>query len=209
MNQIIAWLAQNNIRLPILVATVALLLAAAVTILLLNRVLRHLLRRLEHRFRLPYETVLLITRIVTGSLWVIAVLLILELWGVSIGGLWTILASAATVIGVGFLAVWTMISNITASFFIALWRPFHFGQTVELLPENLKGRVIERNMMFTILREEHGSVLQIPNNLFFQKMFRVSGEDEQYLFEFLEDQRAPAARVAAREREPARVEARR
>jgi len=29
--------------------------------------------------------------------------------------------------------------------------------------------------MFTVLREESGSVLQIPNNLFFQKMFRVSG----------------------------------
>jgi len=29
--------------------------------------------------------------------------------------------------------------------------------------------------MFTILREESGIVLQIPNNLFFQKMFRVSG----------------------------------
>jgi hypothetical protein len=29
--------------------------------------------------------------------------------------------------------------------------------------------------MFTTQREESGTVLQIPNNLFFQKMFRVSG----------------------------------
>lgn len=32
--------------------------------------------------------------------------------------------------------------------------------------------------MFTMLREENGSVLQIQNNLFFQKMFRVSGQGE-------------------------------
>jgi len=68
-----------------------------------------------------------------------------------------------------------MISNFTASFFLVLWRPFHVGQIVEMLPENLKGRVIDRSLMFTTLSEESGSVLQIPNNLFFQKIFRVSG----------------------------------
>jgi small-conductance mechanosensitive channel len=117
--------------------------------------------------------------------------------GVSIGGLWAVLVSAATVIGVGFLAVWTLISNITASFFITIWRPFRLGQFVEMLPENLKGRVVDRNLMFTVLREEHGSVLQIPNNLFFQKMFRVAGEEEQYLFEFLERSSVAAAQPAA------------
>jgi len=69
-----------------------------------------------------------------------------------------------------------MTSNFTASFFLALWRPFHVGQTVEVLPENLKGRVVGRNLMFTTLSEESGSVLQIPNSLFFQKMFRVSND---------------------------------
>jgi hypothetical protein len=29
--------------------------------------------------------------------------------------------------------------------------------------------------MFTVLREDSGALLQVPNNLFFQKMFRVHG----------------------------------
>ena len=33
----------------------------------------------------------------------------------------------------------------------------------------------DRNLMFTTLREESGNVLWIPNNLFFQKIFRVGG----------------------------------
>jgi small-conductance mechanosensitive channel len=103
--------------------------------------------------------------------------------------------SAAAIIGVGFLAVWTMISNITASFFITIWRPFHPGHTVELLPENLKGRVIDRNMMFTVMREESGALLQIPNNLFFQKMFRVSRSQELSYFEKLS--RAKPSAMAA------------
>ena len=46
--------------------------------------------------------------------------------------------------------------------------------TVELLPENLKGRAVDRNLMFTVLAEDDGSFLQVPNNLFFQKIFRVA-----------------------------------
>ena len=122
----------------------------------------------------------------SGALWVIVLMLALEIWGISLGGLWTLVVSAATVIGVGFLATWTMVSNITASFFITIWRPFRLGDTVEVLPENLRGRVIDSNLMFVAMREDNGAIIQVPNNLFFQKMFRVSGGANQSLFEALE-----------------------
>jgi small-conductance mechanosensitive channel len=186
MDQIAGWLDRNNISILTVVATVALLIATAIVTLLLNRLLRRLIRRFEARLHLPYNTVLVVTRIASGGLWLLAALLVLNLWGVSVGGLWTLLASAIAVIGVGFLAVWTIVSNVTASFFITVWRPFKLGQTVELLPENLRGRVIDRNMMFTMLREEGGSILQIPNNLFFQKIFRVTDSGGKSLFEYLE-----------------------
>jgi small-conductance mechanosensitive channel len=186
MDQSAGWLDRNNISILTVVATVALLIATAIVTLLLNRLLRRLIRRFEARLHLPYNTVLVVTRIASGGLWLLAALLVLNLWGVSVGGLWTLLASAIAVIGVGFLAVWTIVSNVTASFFITVWRPFKLGQTVELLPENLRGRVIDRNMMFTMLREEGGSILQIPNNLFFQKIFRVTDSGGKSLFEYLE-----------------------
>jgi small-conductance mechanosensitive channel len=186
MEEIAAWLERHHVSLATGFTTVALLIAASIVILLLNRLVRHRLEAVQSRLHLPYATVLTITRAITGALWVITAMLVLDLWGVGLGGLWSLLVSAAAVIGVGFLATWAMVSNFTASFFIALWRPFRLGDTVELLPENLKGRVIDRNLMFTVLREESGSVIQIPNNLFFQKMFRVGGRSEQSLFESLE-----------------------
>ncbi len=76
-------------------------------------------------------------------------------------------------IGVGFLATWAIISNFTASLFLTIWRPFRLGDTVVILPENTAGRVTQQNLMFTVLREQDGSVVNVPNNLFFQKMFRV------------------------------------
>ncbi|HET6926940.1 MAG TPA: mechanosensitive ion channel family protein [Hyphomicrobiaceae bacterium] len=193
MHPQIAWFDQANINLPLLLVTVALIIFALIAIVALNRLMRGWLRSAEARVHLSYETALTLTRVVSGGLWLVTALLVLNLWGISVSGVWTLLASAIAVIGVGFLAVWTMVSNVTASFFISLWRPFRLGQTVEILPEALKGRVIDRNLMFTILRDEGGNLLQVPNNLFFQKMFRVSDHGKPSMFECLENERTDAS----------------
>jgi small-conductance mechanosensitive channel len=197
MHPVVAWFDQANVSVPLLLATVALIVFALIAILAVNRLLRGWLRRVETTVHLSYETALTLTRVVSGGLWLVTGLLALNLWGVSVSGLWTLLASAVAVIGVGFLAVWTMVSNVTASFFISLWRPFRLGQTVEILPENLKGRVIDRNLMFTILRDEDGNLLQVPNNMFFQKMFRVSDRGKPSLFECMENERTEASSGSA------------
>jgi small-conductance mechanosensitive channel len=186
MNDLLSWLEQNNFILQKAIVTVALLCAASIAIFLSNRLIWNALKTIERRLSLTSETVLGVARSITGLLWFVAGMLILSLWGVSVSGVWTLLVSIAAVVGVGFLAVWAMISNVTAGLFITIWRPFHLGHTIELLPENLKGRAVDRNMMFTVMREESGALLHVPNNLFFQKMFRVSGRSDRSHFEFLE-----------------------
>lgn len=114
--------------------TIAILIVASIVILSLSRFLRRWLTYLQARLHLSYDTTVVITRLLTGELWFVTAVLILNFWGVSVGGLWTFLVGTVTIIGVGFLATWTMISNFTASFFLTLWRPFHIGQTVEILP---------------------------------------------------------------------------
>jgi len=174
MDTAVYWFAISNASLIMVLATVMVFVAAFITVSFINRVVAGSIRSLEHRLSLPEESLLGFTRVMKGLVWLIAALLILGLWGVSVSGLWTLLVSAATIIGVGFLAVWAMISNATASLFITIWRPFQSGDTVELLPENFRGHVIGRNLMFTVLRMEDGARLLVPNNLFFQKIFMVS-----------------------------------
>jgi small-conductance mechanosensitive channel len=188
MDQLVAWLVGKGASFTA-VATVVLLVAAGICITALRRLLRRAIGPLQARLHVPYETALLITRLVSVCLWLLVVLLILEVWGIGIGGVWTFLASVIAVVGVGFLAVWTIVSNATAGLFITVWRPFQLGQVVEILPEALKGRVVDRNMMFTVLREENGSALHIPNNLFFQRVFRVTASTAPSLFESLEGER--------------------
>jgi small-conductance mechanosensitive channel len=178
MEPIAAWIAQH-LNATAVLATVMVLIVAVLAILVLNRLARRWLGIAGARLNLPHLPVPAITRIIAAAVWVIAAMVILDIWGISLGGLWTLLVSVAAIIGVGFLATWAMISNVTASVLIAVLRPFRLGQTVELLPEKLRGRVVDRDLMFTTLREDNGSVLQVPNNLFFQKVFRVEGDGSQ------------------------------
>jgi small-conductance mechanosensitive channel len=174
-DHILAWLERNNVELSIVLATLALVVGASVVIFLVNRLLKKWLQPAETRLGLRSEDIATVVRVVTAILWVVALLVAFDLWGVGVGGFWTVLVSAATLIGVGFLATWALVSNITADVFLTIWRPFRLGDTVELLPDKLKGRAIDRNLMFTVLLEEDGRVLQVPNNMFFQKIFRVGG----------------------------------
>jgi len=176
MTQIIEWLNQHNINAVNAISTVVILLLASIVIPILSRLLNQWLTYLQSPLNFTDKTNSIINRVIIAVLWALIVFIILDVWGIGLAGVWAVLVSAITIIGVGFIATWAMTSNFTASFFLALWRPFHVGQTVEVLPENLKGRVVGRNLMFTTLSEESGSVLQIPNSLFFQKMFRVSSD---------------------------------
>jgi len=198
MELIAAWLEEHHVTLITLATTIVLLIGGGIVALLVKRGLRDWLRRLEARLGLSYATVLALTRAASIAVWVITAMLVLEVWGVGVSGLWTLMLSAATIIGVGFLATWAMVSNFTASMFITLWRPFRLGDTIEVLPENLKGRVVDRNLMFVVLREPAGTTLRIPNNLFFQKMFRVSDGGDLSPFESLES--PPIAAGAERPR---------
>jgi small-conductance mechanosensitive channel len=180
MGTISRLLGHGNVNPQTVLLTFLILAAAGLAGFVINRYIWKLLERAGQRFSLSYETSQTFARSAALAVWIVAAMLILSLWGVSMSGVWTLLVSAAAVIGVAFLAVWAIVSNVTASLFLTVWRPFHLGQTVEILPESLKGRVAGRNMMFTSLSEEDGATLYVPNNLFFQKMFRVSGSPAAY-----------------------------
>jgi len=184
MSGLSAWLSSYGPHIEVALETGAIVILAFVASVSVSRMLRRsLIERYRHR-RIPYETVLLLTRGATALVWIGACILALDLWGFSVTGLWAFLVSISAVIGVGFIATWTMISNVTANLLIAVLRPFRLGDTVEIIPENVKGQVVDRNIMFTALRERPGTTLHVPNNLFFQKLFRVTEQDAQNSFEF-------------------------
>jgi small-conductance mechanosensitive channel len=85
---------------------------------------------------------------------------------------WASLTAVLALVAVGFVAVWSVLSNAFCSVMLMVSRPFNVGDTIEIPGEGWGGKVIDFNLIFTTLRDEQGVMLQVPNNLFFQKPIR-------------------------------------
>lgn len=158
--------------------------AQVVLILLLAWLLRALSRRVIARFgrryNLPEELLIGSRRTLAFLIYAAALVLILERLGVSGTVLWTAFTGFAAVAAVAFFAAWSVLSNLFCALLILTTRPFRLHDYVELLESGdkhgLRGKVVDINLIYTTLREVDGehahAVLQVPNNLFFQRTLR-------------------------------------
>ncbi len=116
---------------------------------------------------------------------IVVTMLTLQELGV-LQNVWSAFLAVIAMIAVGFIAVWSVLSNALCTLLILLYRPFGIGDIISLPTDNLAGRVEDMNLMFTTLIDDEGRLVQIPNNLFFQKaVCRKRGEAQESLYERL------------------------
>ena len=116
--------------------------------------------------------------------WLIIALVILvglQQLGIHMAALWAALSAVAVFVGVGLIAVWSVVSNALCSLLLLIFQPFRVGDRIEIIEptggSGLRGEVVDLSLMFTFLEEEQGdgnqgTVVYVPNNIFFQKTIR-------------------------------------
>jgi len=106
------------------------------------------------------------------SLLIVAAILILSRWGFQLDTFITVLGTVLGLVAIGFVAVWSVLSNFMCTFILIIFKPFSVGDEVEIPSDNVKGRVVDLNLVFTILQVSRGETIMIPNNTFFQRIFK-------------------------------------
>ncbi|WP_282265403.1 mechanosensitive ion channel family protein [Stenotrophomonas sp. PS02298] len=147
---------------------------------LLRLLTRRLLARLGRHYTLPAQIEMAIRRLSNFVIGTVALVAILQALHVQASVLWTAFTGFAAVGAVAFFAAWSVLSNIFCTFLIFTTRPFRLGDQIELLENGekpgLKGVVTDINLIYTTLHEVGGPVdgtlMQIPNSLFFQRGLR-------------------------------------
>ncbi len=140
--------------------------------LVIDRLLVAALVALQRSERLPESLTHLVRRWARLVLTVIAVLIIVAIAGWRVENLWTFLTTLLAMVAIGFVAVWSILSNLLATFVILIWRPFNVGEHIELVPDGIGGQVVDISFMYTILKTEDGQRTSVPNNLFAQKLIK-------------------------------------
>jgi small-conductance mechanosensitive channel len=100
---------------------------------------------------------------------VAVVIAILSIFGITFEGVWSFLTTVLALVAIGFIAVWSVLSNFVCAMLIVSLKPFQIGDRVSFPGESVEGKVVDLSFVFTTLKRSDGSLLKIPNNLFFQK----------------------------------------
>lgn len=159
-------------RVPDLLAALPVALGIMIAAFLINLFLGRMLGLLARRTHLNAEDLLPFRRALRWIVRVIAVILILGVFGFQIGGIWAMLSTIFGLVAIGFVAVWSLLSHTTATVLLLFLRPFQVGDDIEFAGEPVGGRVIDLNFFFTTLVDHEGVLHQVPNNLFFQKALK-------------------------------------
>jgi len=123
-------------------------------------------------------------------------IIILQQIGIQLNSIFAVLLTLAGMVAIGFIAVWSILSNLSCALFLIFFKMFQIGDEIEIVEPiggpGLKGKVQDFNIMFTSLVEDategnEGFVSQVPNNIFFQKTIRRKKGDKtvnlgQHLF---------------------------
>lgn len=120
-----------------------------------------------------------------GLRWIMITLIILvaiQQIGVELGMVWGFLSATLAMVAIGFVAVWSVLSNSLCAIILLMARPFRIGDTIEVIEavggSGLKGKLIDISVMYTTINEERpdgsSGLVRIPNNVLVQKTLRVT-----------------------------------
>ncbi len=123
------------------------------------------------RKRLSDTLAFSLRRLLRWTAVVVGAVMLLEWFGV-LGNTWALLSAVLALVAIGFVAVWSILSNVLCSLLLLLARPFRIGDTIELPAQGLGGKVVDFTLLFTIMEHESGDLIQVPNNIFFQTPIR-------------------------------------
>jgi small-conductance mechanosensitive channel len=103
---------------------------------------------------------------------IVALLLVLGRWGFQIDTLIAVLGTVLGLVAIGFVAMWSVLSNFLCTFVLIVFKPFSVGDEIELPASNVKGQVVDLTLIFTTLKVGRNETVMIPNNTFFQTIFK-------------------------------------
>ena len=157
----------------------AVILAVALALHLLGR---RALERVGRAGRLSSNTRFIATAVLKWGLVVIASIAVMQQFGISVHSLWTALSAVFVLVAVGFVALWSVLSNMLCAVFLVLFAPFRIGDRIEVIEivlndgtkQGLRGTVTGIDLIYTTLQDDDDSTVRIPNNMLFQRAIRTT-----------------------------------
>jgi small-conductance mechanosensitive channel len=170
---IVAWLSTTGLRI---------LITAGLGLILLM-IVHSALSGVFRRARLAPQISATITKTISMVLLLVVVLVTLEQADLNLNVVWGVLTASFAMVAIGFVAVWSVLSNSLCTLILMMARPFRIGDEIEIIEATggggLRGRVVDLNLMYATLEEQdkdgdgQPQTVRVPANVLITKSIRV------------------------------------
>ncbi|MEX0359862.1 mechanosensitive ion channel domain-containing protein [Flagellimonas sp.] len=108
-------------------------------------------------------------------IYLFSITVLLIIWGVNLEDFAVFIASVLAVLGVGFFAQWSILSNITASIILFFSHPLRLGDRIRILDKDFDwtGVVEDISAFYLFMKTDDGRKVTIPTNLVIQKGIEI------------------------------------
>lgn len=147
----------------------------AVTYFVLRMFMIQLLRKIRRKFSYSLGRYKSLKKILLMLLGIIAVIALLLIWGVDKSQLFVFISSIVTIFGIAFIAKWSILSNVTASFILFFNHPIKIGDRICVLDKdfNIDGIISDIGVFYLYIKLENNEIISIPTNIFLDKMIKT------------------------------------
>lgn len=147
---------------------------ALVGYLVSREVTRRIVAGVADKYAYPKPRIKVAMKIINVLFFLLFASFMLFIWGVDQNELVYFITSLLTVVGIAFLAQWSILSNITSTLVIFFNHPVRIGDTITIMDKefNIEGRVNDIGVFFLSIKTDDGDQITLPSNVFMQKMVK-------------------------------------
>lgn len=156
----------------VIVAKIIYSACAVIFTLLGSGLLKGLAKNTQKKKRINKNRYFAIKRLITVLSVVLMSVFLVLIWGIDVKNLWVSITGILAMVAVAFFAVWSLVGNILAGIIIYFTSPFKINDTIEIMPDMIRGKVLAINTFYTMVVDEEQNYINVPNSLFFQKYIK-------------------------------------
>lgn len=101
------------------------------------------------------------------------------IWGLEQNEIAVFVSTILTVLGIGFFAQWSLLSNITSGIILFFFHPVKIGDEIKIIEKDspIEGEVTDITYFFVYIKTSSSEIVTIPNTLILQKTVSVVSKE--------------------------------
>jgi small-conductance mechanosensitive channel len=156
-------------------------IVVVVFLILANLFTKRWIKSLLKKFKFSLQRRRLAIKMINLLLFIIATVFITAIWGVKQSDMVVFISSVIAILGLAFVAQWSILSNITAGLVLFFNHPLKMGDYVKIIEKDfvIEGIIDDITYFFVHIETSEKETLTLSNSLILQKTISIVTSKEK------------------------------